>query len=84
MIDFIYRLHVLTPRNGRQICESGALTTSRGFSFWFVIERLVCSLGTKSQVSTTLHYTMTVCCNCTAHSQHSLPVGVEVGELNLK
>ena len=31
----------------------------------FVIERQVCNLSTKPQVSTTLHYTITVCCNHT-------------------
>ena len=38
----------------------------------FVIERQVSSLSTKQQMSTTLHYTITVCCNRTAHSQHCL------------
>ena len=50
----------------------------------FVIERQVCSLSTKPQVSTTLHYTITVCCNRTAHSQHCQSVSVEARELNLK
>ena len=50
----------------------------------FVLERQVCSLSTKSQVLTTLHYTITVCCNRTAHSQHCLPASVETRELNLK
>ena len=50
----------------------------------FVIERQVCSLSTKPQVSTTLHYMITVCCNRTAHSQHCLPASVEARELNLK
>ena len=35
-------------------------------------------------MSTTLHYTITVCCNRTAHSQRCLPVSVEARELNLK
>ena len=35
-------------------------------------------------MSTTLHDTITVCCNRPAHSQHCLPAGVETRELNLK
>ena len=35
----------------------------------FAIERQVCSLSTKPQLSTALHYTITVCYNRTAHSQ---------------
>ena len=67
---------MLTPQSGRQVRESGA--PSRVFSCAsdrpFVIERQVCSLSTKPQMSTTLHYTITVCvCNRTAHSQHCLP-----------
>ena len=50
----------------------------------FVIECQVCSLSTKSQVSITLHYTITVCCNSTAHSQHCLPASEEARELKLK
>ena len=42
-----------------------------------------CSLSTKLQVSTTLHYTSTVCCNRTAHSQLCLSASVEAQELNL-
>ena len=49
-----------------------------------VFERQVCSLSIKPQVSTTPHYTITVCCNRTAHSQHCLPTSVEVQELTLK
>ena len=72
LLVFIYRPHVLTPRSGRQIRDSGAYAPSRVFSCasdrLFVIERQVCTLSTKPQVSTTLHYTITVCCNRTAHS----------------
>ena len=50
----------------------------------FVIERQVCSPSTKQQVSTTLHYTITVCGNRTAHSQYCLLASVEARELNLK
>ena len=50
----------------------------------FVIECQVCSLRTKPQVSTTLPYMITVCCNRTAHSQHFLLASVEARELNLK
>ena len=68
--------------------ESGAEAPSRGFSCAsdspFVIERQVFGLSTKPQVSATLHYTITVCCNRTAHSQNRLPVSVEARELNLK
>ena len=35
-------------------------------------------------MSTTLYYTITVCCNRTAHSQHCLPVSVEARAVNLK
>ena len=49
----------------------------------FIIERQVCSLRTKPQVSTTLHYTITVCCNRTTHSQHCLPASVQARELIL-
>ena len=49
----------------------------------FVIEGQVCRLSTKPQVSTTLHYKVTVCCNRTVHSQHCLPASVEARELNL-
>ena len=45
-------------------------------------ERQVCSLSTEPQMSTTLHYTITVCCNRTAQSR--LATGVEARELNLK
>ena len=50
----------------------------------FVIERQDCSLSAKPLVSTTLHYTITVCCNRTAHSKCCLPASVEARELNLK
>ena len=50
----------------------------------FVIERQVCSLSTKPQVSTTFHYTIKACCNRTEHSQHCLPASAKARELNLK
>ena len=79
---------MLTSRRGRQVRESGAYAPSRVFSCAsdhpFVIERQVCSQSTKPQVSTTLHYTITVCCNRTAHIQHCLPASAEARELNLK
>ena len=43
----------------------------------FVIKHQFGSLSTKPLVSTTLHYTIIVCCNRTAHSQHCLPASVE-------
>ena len=59
-----------------------------GFSFAsdrpLVIERQVCSLNTNPYVSTALHYTITVCCNRTARSQHCLPASVQTRELHLK
>ena len=88
IIGFIYRPYVLTHRSGRQIRESGAWTPFRAFSCAsdrpFVIEREVCSLSTKPQVSTTLHYTIIVRCQRTAHSQHCLPASADARELNLK
>ena len=56
----------------------------------FVIKHQVCSLNTKPQLSTTLHYTIAVSvqpqflCNRTAHSQHCLPASLEAREWNLK
>ena len=41
-------------------------------------------LWNKPQMSTTLHYTITVCCNRTAHRQHWLPVSVVSQEQTLK
>ena len=88
IIGFIYLPHVLTHRIGWQVHEYGTQAPSLVFSCAsdrpFVIERQVCSLSTKPQVSTTLHYTITVLCNRTAHSQHCLSASVEVRELNLK
>ena len=88
LLVFIYRPHVRSPRSGRQVRKSGAQTNSRVFRCAsdrsYNIERQVCSLSTKPQVSTTLHYTITVCCNRTAHSQHRLPASVLARELNLK
>ena len=74
LLVFIYCPHVLTSRRGRQVRESGIQVPSRVFVSClsdrpFVIECQVCSLSTKPQVSTMLHYTVTVCCNHTAHSQ---------------
>ena len=88
IIGFYNRPHMLTHRNDRQVRESGAWAPSRVFSCAsdrpFVIEHQVCSLSTKPHVSTTQHYTITVCCNRTGYSQHCLPASVEARELNLK
>ena len=88
IIGFTYRLHVLTPRSGQQVRESGTSAPSPVFScasdHSLVIARKVCCLSAKPQVLITLHYTIKVCCNHTAHSQHCLPATVEVRELNLK
>ena len=79
---------MLTPQSGRQVRASGIKAPSRVFSSTlnrpFVIERQVCNLSTKSQVSTTLHYRITVCCNRRAHRQHCLPASEDARELNLK
>ena len=57
----LYTAHALTPQSSRQVRESGTRTPSRVYSCAsdrpFVIERQDCSLSTKPQVSTTLHYT---------------------------
>ena len=88
IIGFIYRIHLLTPHSGWQIREFGAYAPSLVFICTlvrpFVIECQVCSPSTKPQVTTTLHYTITVCCNHTAHSQHCLTASVKARELNLK
>ena len=74
LFGFIYRPYVPTP--WRVFC----CASDRPFA----IEHQVCSLRIKPQVSTTLHYTVTVCCNHTEHSQHCVPASVEARELNLK
>ena len=79
---------MLTPRSSRQV-SSLVRRPLLGFFICasdrpFVIELQVCSLSSKPQVSTTLHYTITVCCNRTAYSQLCLPASGEVRELNLK
>ena len=67
------RVWYLGPFSGRVF--------SRALDRPFVIERQVCSLSIKRQVSTTLHDTIAVCVQCTAHSQHCLPASVEAREL---
>ena len=87
---FIIGFHIPLSRANTSVRSEGSrvwcLGPSRVFTCVsdrpFVIERQVCSLNTKPQVSTTLHYTITVCCNRTAYSQHCLPASVEAWELN--
>ena len=71
-------------RSGWQVLKSGSEVPSWLLSCAldhpFVMECKVCSLSTKPQ----LHYTITVYCNRTAHSQHRLPASIEAQELNLK
>ena len=70
IIGFINCPYVSTPRSGQHVRESGTLAPSRIFSCAsyrpFVIECKVCSLSKK--MISTLHYTITVCCNRTLHS----------------
>ena len=89
IFGFIYRPHVLIPQSGWQLWQSDTQAPSQVISCdsdrpFVIKKRQVCILSIKSQVSTTLHYTITVCCNRTAHSQHCLPISVEARELNLK
>ena len=68
----------------RTICLGPSRVLSCASDRQFLIERQVCRLSTKPHVSTALHYTITVCCNRTAHSQHCLLASVDARELNLK
>ena len=74
-IVILYHPQVLTPQSGGQVLEFVAYAPSRVSNYAsdhpFDIKRQVCSLSTKLQVSTTLYYTITVCCNRTVHSQHA-------------
>ena len=77
-------LHLGAVAGSRILCLGPFVGFSCVSDHSFVIERQACSLSTKPQVSTTLHYTITVCCNHTMQSQHCLPAIVMVQELNLK
>ena len=92
MTTFIYLLLVFIyrPNTSEQSAGSWAwcLGSSRIFICFsdclLVIGCQVCRVSTELPVSTTLHYTIMVCCIHTAHSQHYLPAIVEACEINLK
>ena len=56
---FIYRQHVLTPRSGL-VLRPPSRVFSCASDRPFVIDRQVCSIRIKPQVSTTLHYTISL------------------------
>ena len=66
LLVFIYRLHVLTPPSGRRDA-SLVLRPLIGFLSASLIVRQLSKAksAAKPQVSTALHYTITVCCNRT-------------------
>ena len=73
LLVFIHRPHILKRLSGRQRLRSSVCYRTPSLQ-----------PSTKLQMSTTLHYTITVCWSCTALSQHCLPAIVEARELNLK